>query len=36
MPKREDISKILIIGSGPIVSARPVSLIIRGLRPVRP
>ena len=30
MPRRDDIESILIIGSGPIVSAKPVSLIIQG------
>jgi hypothetical protein len=35
MPKRQDINKILIIGSGPIVIGRPASLIIQEHKPVR-
>ncbi|GIR97004.1 MAG: hypothetical protein CM15mP100_2240 [Alphaproteobacteria bacterium] len=35
MPRREDIHSILIIGAGPIILDRHVSLIIPGRKPVR-
>ena len=34
MPRRDDIESILIIGSGPIVSAKPASLTTRVLKRV--
>ena len=33
MPKRNDLSKIMIIGAGPIVIAKPASSTIPALRP---
>ena len=36
MPKRTDIKKILLIGSGPIVIGQACSLIIQGHRRVKP
>ncbi len=35
MPKRKDINKILMIGSGLLLLARPVNLTILVLKPVR-
>ncbi|SUO67566.1 carbamoyl-phosphate synthase large chain [Streptococcus pyogenes] len=34
MPKRKDIQKIMVIGSGPILLDKLLNLIMQGLRPV--
>ena len=34
MPKREDIKKVMVIGSGQLLSVRQLNLIIQGVRPV--